>query len=114
MRLEAQAGLARAALAQGDLPRAMHHVEPLLVQLADAGALCNAEAPFLVKLICYQMLERARDPRAAEMLATAHRDLQAKAAALSDAALRDSFLNRIPEHRAIVAAWVAAQARRST
>jgi hypothetical protein len=33
--------------------------------------------------------------------------LQATAAAIADAALRQSFLNNIPEHRAIVAAWGA-------
>jgi hypothetical protein len=61
----------------------------------------------LIRLICHQVLTRAGDPRAAEVLATAHAKLQGRAATITDAALRESFLVNIPEHREIVAAWAA-------
>ena len=53
------------------------------------------------------MLARAADPRAGELLASAHAELQARAATITDAALRESFLSNVPQHREIVAAWAA-------
>jgi hypothetical protein len=44
------------------------------------------------------------------LLATAYRELQAKAATIADIALREHFLNEIPENREIVAAWKSSQA----
>ena len=44
------------------------------------------------------------------MLDTAHAMLQKQADALADAALRESFLNNVPEHREIATAWAARQA----
>jgi hypothetical protein len=55
------------------------------------------------------VLHRAGDARAAGVLSRAHADLQARAARIGDAALRESFLNRISEHRAVVAAWAEHQ-----
>jgi hypothetical protein len=52
------------------------------------------------------------DPRAAEWLARAHDALQVQAATISDAALRQSFLDHIPTHREIVAAWNSGHASR--
>ncbi len=109
-RYDAAAGLARVSLARGDVSGALLPVESLLADLADGGTLEGTEAPQLIRLSCHQVLVRAGDPRAAESLATAHSELQARAAAISDAALRHSFLNEIPEHREIVAAWGASQA----
>ena len=61
----------------------------------------------LIRLTCYQVLQRAGDSRAAEVLAGAHVGLQSRAATITDTALCHGFLNNIPEHRAIVAAWAA-------
>lgn len=102
---DASAGLARAALAQGDAASALQAVQTLLTHLADGGTLKGTEAPYLIRLSCHQVLARAGDPRATELLESAHAELQATAAAIADAALRQSFLHNIPEHRAIVAAW---------
>ena len=41
------------------------------------------------------------------MLQSAHTELQALAAKLTETTLHQSFLDNIPEHRAIVAAWSA-------
>ena len=48
------------------------------------------------------------------MLDTAYTLLQKQADALGDAALRESLLNNVPEHREIVAAWAARQAAAAT
>jgi hypothetical protein len=47
------------------------------------------------------------DPRAGQVLATAHANVLAQAVLTSDPALRKSFLHNISEHREIVAAWTA-------
>ncbi len=49
------------------------------------------------------------DARAAEVLADAHAQIQARAATITDTTLRNGFLCNIPSHRAIVAAWAARQ-----
>ena len=69
------------------------------------------EEPLRIDLTCYQVLRAANDPRAAHVLATAHATLQAQAAKITDMAMRRSFLENVPYHREIVAAWAEAQAR---
>ncbi len=107
MQYDAAAGLARVALAQGDVTRALAPVENLLAHLAGGGTLEGTQAPRLIELTCYQVLASAGDPRAAKLLAGAYAEIQARAASIADAALRHSYLNEIPEHREIVAAWTA-------
>ena len=109
MRVATLAGLARVALAEGDVARAMLPVHDLLEHLASGGTL-EGTASLPILLTCYQTLARAGDPRAAELLASTHTRLQARAATITDDALRHSFLNCIPEHREIIAAWAAQQA----
>jgi tetratricopeptide (TPR) repeat protein len=118
-RHDASAGLARVALAQGDAAAAMQALATLLALGATAsgvdGPLKGAEFPRLVEWTCYRVLASAGDPgdpRAAEWLARAHDALQVQAATISDAALRQSFLDNIPTHREIVAAWNSRHASR--
>ena len=101
---EAAAGLARVALAQDHVDEAMQVVQVLLRRLVEGISLEGTEAPHLIRLTCYQVLARAGDPRAAKLLATTRAELLAAAATIADAALRESFLSNIPEHRAIMAA----------
>jgi len=105
----AAAGMARVALARGDAAGALLRLERLLVHLAIDGTLVGTDQPQLIWLTCHQVLARAGDPRAAEVLASANATLQARAATINDATLRHSFLNNIPEHREMVAAWAAQQ-----
>ncbi len=107
---EAGAGLARAALAQGDRVTALREVEQLIGPACSGDIAADSPTSRIVELSCYQVLAQAGDPRAAVWLARAHEALQAEAAALPDAGWRQSFLQNIPQHRAIVAAWAAAQA----
>ncbi len=105
----AMAGLAQVALKQGNLNEALRHAEAVLTHLAGGGTLDGIEEPLRIRLICHQVLARACDPRAVEVLAAAHADLISQAERISDAALRRSFLNQVPHHREIVAASVRAQ-----
>lgn len=104
---DAAAGLARVALAQGDIAAALRAVASLLPQLAGDGALESTEAPYLIRLTCYQALSRGNDPRAAPLLGSAYAELLGVAAGIADDELRHGFLHNIPEHRAIMAAWAA-------
>ncbi len=110
-RHQALAGRARVALEQGDLANAMGQVETLLARRAGGESWHGADAR-LVLCTCHQVLAQAGDPRAAELLASAHAELQARADTVSDAALRASFLNNVPHHRTIAEAWAVARAAR--
>jgi tetratricopeptide (TPR) repeat protein len=107
LQYDALAGIARALLAQDRLTQATQLVEQLLSRMNTEGSLEGAGGPHLIELTCYQVLARAADSRAPEVLRRAHGQLQAKAAAISDPAMRRSFLSQVPEHREIVAAWQA-------
>ena len=108
-RYDAAAGLARVALAQGDTAGALLPVERLLAHIAGGGTLDGTEGRQLIRLSCHQVLARAEDPRAAEVLASAYAEVQARAATIADTTLRCTFL-QIPEHREIVAAWTRCHA----
>ncbi len=104
---DATAGRARAALAAGDVADAMVFVEALLAHRDGGGEFVGSELRRIL-FTCHQVLARAGDPRAAELLSAAHAELQARAATITDAGLRQSFLANVPHHREIVAAWAAA------
>ena len=110
LRFDAAAGIAREALARGDGAAAIRALEEVLAHLAEGGVLDGTESRQRIRLICHEVLSAVGDPRAAAMLDTAHAMLQKQADALADAALRENFLNNVPEHREIAAAWAARQA----
>ena len=103
---DAAAGLARVALARGELPQSLAPVQALIDHLAAGGTLLGTDSR-PIRLTCHLALARVGDPRAAEVLADAYAELQTRAAGITDAALRDSFLNEVSEHRRIIAAWAA-------
>jgi len=100
-----QAGLARAAWAIGDMAEAVRQVEAILAGF-DAGM---QPVSFQVDLTCYEVLGAIGDPRAPAVLETAHTRLQARAATIPDDLTRYMFLERVPWHRELVAAWAAQQ-----
>jgi len=106
---DASAGCAAVALACGDAAAALACVETLLAHLARGGTLDGTEQPRLIELTCHQVLVAVGDARANAFLTQAHMALLAQADAITDPALRHSFLTQIPEHRAIVATWDATQ-----
>jgi predicted ATPase len=101
---ESLAGLARVALAQGDLDRAQAHVEAILSYL-ETGTLDGTREPFLVYLTCYRVLHASRDPRAGDVLNTAYRLLQEQAAKIRDEEDRRSFLENVAANREIASEY---------
>jgi class 3 adenylate cyclase/tetratricopeptide (TPR) repeat protein len=108
LRDEALGGLARVALARGDSTQAMQYVERLL---STASGNASGRISIFNQLTCFQVLFCAGDLRAGQLLVMAHSELQARAATIIDANLRHSFLNNVPDHREIIAAWTAQQSR---
>jgi tetratricopeptide (TPR) repeat protein len=98
---EALTGLARVSLAQGDLHQAQAQVEEILEHLEN-HTLAGIVEPFRVYLTCYRVLRANHDPRAPDILHTAHRLLQERAAKISDEELRRSFLENVTAHREIM------------
>ena len=105
---EALAGLARVSLVQGNLHHAQAQVEEVLSHLetktpstGSGYGLEGTDEPFRVYLTCYRVLRVNQDPRAQEILTTAHRLLQERAAKISDEKLRRSFLENVAAHREI-------------
>ena len=99
--LESLAGLARLALATGDLARALAHVEEILAAL-ETHTLDGTDEPLRVYLTCVQVLAANDDPRAPAVLDAAHTLLQTRAARIHDDSLRQTFLHDVPEHRELL------------
>ena len=102
---DAVAGLAALALAQDDLPTALQHTLRLLALDASGAVALGSLNPRRLALICHRVLSSAGDPRAGAWLRRAHDELLGVAATITDAGLREAFLNNIPDHRATLAAW---------
>lgn len=98
---EVLAGLIRVALAQNHLAPAQAYAAELLPQL-EIAHLYGTRQPFRVYLTCYQVLQAGHDPRAGEVLATAYRLLQQRAAGIVDERLRRLYLEQVPAHQEIV------------
>lgn len=111
---DAGAGLARVALAVGDTAAAQAALQPLLDYAAAGGTRAGIDDARLIELTCHQVLARAGDPRADGWLLRAHTALMEQADAIersggasgSSAVLQQGFLQNIPWHREIVAAWL--------
>jgi len=105
---EPRAGLAQLYLARGAADAALAEVEVILEYLRH-GSLEGTYEPLNIYLICYRILHTLDDPRQEPLLATACRLLETGAANISDARLRQSYLERVPAHRELRAAGNAKQ-----
>ncbi len=103
---EPLAGLARLALAQGDLAAAFEYVQEILDYL-QSGNLDGTQEPIRVYLTCYQVLQVQGDRRADEVLEQAYRLVQERAAGITDAEMRRSFLENVTANRKLVELKVA-------
>ena len=104
--LHGRVRLARALLRMGDLAVARELVDGVLHDMENgADAAEVEEGPLAAYLGCFQVLSAAGDGRARAILERAHEHLQSQAARIEDEALRRSFLENKPVHRAILAAW---------
>lgn len=106
----AKAGIARVAVAQGDLAVALEHTNEIVSYLADGGSLQGTWEPMRIYLTCYQVLQLAGDPRAEGILETAFKLLQEQASRIPDEAYRRLFLENVSWHREIMRAWQARDA----
>jgi class 3 adenylate cyclase/tetratricopeptide (TPR) repeat protein len=107
---DASAGLARVALAEGDAAGAIAALQAVKALLDAGGTLEGTEYPRLIELTLHHALARVGDPEAVQWLERAHRALMADADAIAPdlgASERRMFLENIPHHREIVAAWAA-------
>jgi tetratricopeptide (TPR) repeat protein len=104
-RHDAQVGLARVAMAQGNLQTALLHVNQLLEHAESGGNFEGVDQARLLELTCHQVLEAAADSRATHWLDQAYTQLQTTADTIADSGVREGFLSNIPHHREIVATW---------
>ena len=103
--IEATAGLLRVYLAQKEKAKLEHLVTKIWNYLGSHNRVIPVEEPFRVYWTCYQGLVEMGDSRAHNLLQNTYFLLQEQAARLPDATIRQTFLTRIPYHRAIVAAY---------
>jgi tetratricopeptide (TPR) repeat protein len=99
--MEPLAGIARVCKTQNDSTKAQTHVEEIMDFLID-NTLDGPEEPFRIYLTCYRVLHANGDPRAQEILNTAHNLLQEQSVRISDEKLRRSFLENVRAHREIL------------
>jgi hypothetical protein len=109
--LEPLAGLARLALASGDLTTARTRANELASAL-EAEVIAWADALPQLFLSCYQILSAIGDARAVQVLEVACARLHRQASQISDAICRQAFWEDVPTHRALLAAHVAQEERR--
>ncbi|MDQ2780840.1 MAG: AAA family ATPase [Pseudomonadota bacterium] len=107
LQFPARAGVMRAALAQGDAAQAFRSAESLLTHFS-GQPYDDVYTGIEIEFACHQVLSRLQDPRAGDCLCRAHAALRLQADAITDPVLHESFLNNIPVHREIVAAWDSA------
>jgi adenylate cyclase len=98
---EPLAGLARVYLLQENPIEAQAFIKEILGHL-ESHTLEGTEEPLRIYLTCYRVLTANHDPRAADLLKTAHCLLQERAARIVDEELRRSYLENVPAHREIV------------
>jgi len=101
------AGLARIALARGDVDGAVTTIGEVIAHFDAGGSVDGTEDPIWIYLTCHQVLTATGSPRAVEFLQRAHALLSERAAPLGEAE-RASFLADVPTNRAVAAAWAAA------
>ena len=101
MAITPKAGLARIALLEANLPKAITYVNAILEDI-ETFSPQGIDDLFIVHHICYQVLHQADDPRAADILKSAHQQLQERANRIEDKTLRQTFLANIPVNREII------------
>jgi tetratricopeptide (TPR) repeat protein len=105
---EPLAGLARVNVALGEPAQAERFVEQIMEHL-ESDTLDGTEEPCRVYLTCFEVLKVNRDPRAMDVLSFGYQQLQDRAKRIHDEHLRQSYLEEMPAHHALVQAWQANQ-----
>jgi predicted ATPase/DNA-binding SARP family transcriptional activator len=113
LELEAQAGLARVALARGDPVRALAYAEGILSYL-ETHELARTDDQLGIYLSVYRTLQANDDRRAKALLTRAIELLNHRAAQIEDEALRQSFYERVDSHSRLLREWQRLQASSSS
>ena len=108
MEAESRSWLAYMYLLQDNSLQAQRAVGEVLA-FVENNSLDGVEEPFLDYLLCYRVLKANRDPRAAQLLNSAHTLLQQQASQITDRTLRDSFLCNVKAHAEIIQEWEEAE-----
>jgi DNA-binding SARP family transcriptional activator/predicted ATPase len=106
LRVETATDLARVALARGNTARAAAFAGVILPDL-ERGALAGLEEPALAYLTGYRVLRVTGDARADAVLTACYAFLHERAAQFVDEERRSRFLDDLPAHRDLLAAWHA-------
>ena len=102
--LAPQAGLARLALASGEIVQAKVHLSDVIERIAAGWRTGMALNPFRIMLTCYEVLSASGDAQAKEILDMAYTMLHERAALL-EGDDKEAYLGGVATHRAITAAW---------
>jgi tetratricopeptide (TPR) repeat protein len=98
-----RSGLARVALAQGNVVGALELVDAILSYLEQGKGLY--ESLRVSYLTCIQVLQAAGNPRASAVLNDAYAQIQEMADKIKDVAMQQSFLENVPWNRELVRLW---------
>jgi DNA-binding SARP family transcriptional activator/tetratricopeptide (TPR) repeat protein len=110
--MEDQSGLARIALVQDRRTEARQQVTEILERLTGEGV-SGLIRPFLAYLTVYQVLAATGEKKKAKaVLGEAYALLMERAGQLDDEEIRRSYLENVPEHRELVAAYRGRQGER--
>lgn len=124
LQMEPLAGLARISIATGNTATALKQAEGILSHLETAqssvsddqaeqsGAIPGLEGthdPMWIYLVCCQVLVEAKDPRAAQLIKTAHELIQEQASKILDPDLQYSFLNNVMANQEILSLAAAGE-----
>jgi predicted ATPase/DNA-binding SARP family transcriptional activator len=107
--MEAMAGLAQLLLVEQGLAEALSEVAPILQRLETHPDLIGCRDPHFVYLVAYRVLAAAKDPRAKNVLAAAHRLLMDHVALIDDEATRRTFIENVPVNRELRDLWAQQQ-----
>ncbi|HSH03225.1 MAG TPA: tetratricopeptide repeat protein [Anaerolineae bacterium] len=103
--MESLAVLGWGYLEAGNLSKALAVMEEVESYLAEGGRLTGTEYKWCNAWYCYQVLAAGGDERAAGRLAATYEGVMAAAAKIEDEVGRQRFLEDVPWHREIVAAY---------
>ena len=101
LEVEIKAELALLALEVGEQPKSRKLLQEVMVSIEKDQIVEAADKPFRLQLVTVRVLNSLDDNRGDALLQRAYNHLQDKAAKISDAELRESFLNTIVENRQI-------------
>lgn len=105
--LQTHAGLAEIALQQSDLVRAKNECAVIFEFLKAHPNREGDPSALAALLTCYRVATAANDANARRVLDDAYAQLQARAAKIADAQMRQSFLENVPANAEIVRTWNA-------